>query len=139
MVSISRVLWRCWLKEYGISLEGAFGRSSGNRDELYEINRQAALFFFRAHAFRRSNPGIYIYETPGDQARKLLNEFGIGYADGRVGQSLYDSSDAPWDLQRRQNSLNSDSYRDQDKAADAMINSANRVIFPIHKYEEGKS
>ena len=34
-------------KEYGISLEGAF-KSNKNNDELYEINRQAARFFYKA-------------------------------------------------------------------------------------------
>ena len=45
-------------KEYGISLEGAF-RSSGNRDELYEINRQAALFFLEP-CVPAPTPGIHI-------------------------------------------------------------------------------
>lgn len=39
-------------KEYGISLEGAF-RSNKDKDELYEINRQAARFFSKHCASRQ--------------------------------------------------------------------------------------
>ena len=42
-------------KEYGISLEGAFG-GSRDKEELYEINRQAARFYYRALR-QHSNPG----------------------------------------------------------------------------------
>ena len=45
-------------KEYGINLEGAF-KSSKDKDEYYEINRQAARFFFKAMR-QKSNPG-YTY------------------------------------------------------------------------------
>ena len=42
-------------KEYGLSLDGAF-RSNKDKDELYEINRQAARFFYRGMR-ERANPG----------------------------------------------------------------------------------
>ncbi len=72
-------------KEYGISLEGAF-KSSKNKEELYEINRQAARFFYRALR-ERANPG-YAYMKNRGISDETLNKFGIGYADGRW-DSLY--------------------------------------------------
>lgn len=72
-------------KEYGISLEGAF-KSSRNKDELYEINRQAARFFYRALR-ERANPG-YPYMKNRGISDETLNKFGIGYADDRW-DSLY--------------------------------------------------
>lgn len=72
-------------KEYGISLEGAF-RGSRNNDELYEINRQAARFFFKALR-EKANPG-YTYMKNRGISEDILNKFGIGYADERW-DSLY--------------------------------------------------
>ncbi|NLD20273.1 MAG: DNA primase [Clostridiales bacterium] len=66
-------------KEYGIDLEGTF-KGSKNKDQLFEINRQAARFYYRA--FReRSNPG-YTYMKRRGISEETLNEFGVGYADG---------------------------------------------------------
>lgn len=72
-------------KEYGISLEGAF-RSNKNKEELYEINRQAARFFFRGLR-EKANPG-YTYMKNRGISEDILNKFGIGYADGEW-DSLY--------------------------------------------------
>ena len=65
--------------EYGIDLTGAFG-SSEHKKELYEINRQAAMFFYKA---LRSgmNPG-YAYMKNRGISEETMNRFGIGYADG---------------------------------------------------------
>lgn len=71
--------------EYGINLDGAF-RSSRDKDELYEINRQAARFFFRAMR-EKSNNG-YTYMRNRGISDEILNKFGIGYADGEW-NSLY--------------------------------------------------
>ena len=65
-------------REYGISLEGAF-RGNKDKEELYEINRQAARFFYRALR-ERSNPG-YTYMKSRGISEEILNKFGIGYAD----------------------------------------------------------
>ena len=73
-------------KEYGISLEGAF-RTSKDKDESYEINRQAAMFFFRALR-EKANPG-YTYMKTMRMSEDTMNRFGIGYADGEW-RSLYD-------------------------------------------------
>lgn len=72
-------------KEYGISLEGAF-RSNKDKEELYEINRQAARFFFKALR-ERANPG-YTYMKNRGISEETLNKFGIGYADEQW-DSLY--------------------------------------------------
>lgn len=62
----------------GVQLEDNFGKSE-NRDIYYEINRQAARFFFKA--LRNSdNPGIRYILNRG-LTKETLHEFGIGYAD----------------------------------------------------------
>lgn len=66
-------------KEYGINIDGAFSGTKVN-DEYYEINRQAARFFFRALR-ERSNPG-YSYIKKRGINEDTMNKFGIGYADG---------------------------------------------------------
>lgn len=73
-------------KEYGISIENAF-KSNKDKDELYEINRQAARFFFKAMR-QKVNPG-YTYMKNRGISEETLNKFGIGYADDKW-TSLYD-------------------------------------------------
>ena len=73
-------------REYGISLEGAF-RGNKDKEELCEINRQAARFFYRALR-EGSNPG-YTYMKSRGISEEILNKFGIGYADDSW-DSLYD-------------------------------------------------
>lgn len=72
-------------KEYGISLEGAF-RSNKDKEELYEINRQAARLFYKALR-EKANPG-YTYMKNRGISEETLNKFGIGYADDKW-DSLY--------------------------------------------------
>lgn len=110
-------------KEYGISLEGSF-RGNKDKDELYEINRQAARFFYRALR-EKPNAGYPYMKNRGlsDETMKL---FGIGYADEE------------WDsLYRHLTSLGFE----EDKLAELGLISKskgrcydkfrNRVIFPI--------
>ena len=110
-------------KEYGISLDGAF-RSNKDNEELYEINRLAARFFFKALR-ARENPG-YRYMKDRGISEDTLNKFGIGYADGSW-DSLYahlkdngvpDDKMLELGLVSRKNSGCYDKFRD-------------RVIFPI--------
>lgn len=71
--------------EYGIEMDRSF-RKDRNKDEAYNINREAAKFFFRA--FReKANPG-YTYMINRGIDHETLNKFGIGYADDRW-DSLY--------------------------------------------------
>ncbi len=111
-------------KEYGISLEGAFG-SSGNKDELYEINRQAAMFFFRAMR-QRANPG-YTYMKRRGITEDTLNKFGIGYADGEW-TSLHDHLKGLGFSEDRMLKLGLVSRSEKGRYYDKF---RDRVIFPI--------
>lgn len=65
-------------KEYGIEVDRSF-RKDEHKDEAYNINREAAKFFFKA--FReKANPG-YTYMVNRGISHETLNKFGIGYAD----------------------------------------------------------
>lgn len=66
-------------KEYGIEINQGFGSSRRN-EEFYEINRQAAIFFYRALR-EKKNPG-YTYMRKRGISDETLKAFGIGYADG---------------------------------------------------------
>ena len=71
--------------EYGIEMDRSF-RKDQHKDESYNINREAAKFFFRA--FReKANPG-YTYMINRGISHETLNKFGIGYADDKW-DSLY--------------------------------------------------
>ena len=65
-------------KEYGIDISFGFGGNK-NRDELYEINRMAAMFFYKALR-EGANPG-YSYMRGRGISDETLTKFGIGYAD----------------------------------------------------------
>ncbi len=65
-------------KEYGIDISNAFA-DQGNKKELYEINRDAARFFYRGLR-ERDNPG-YRYMAGRGISNDTLRQFGIGYAD----------------------------------------------------------
>lgn len=71
--------------EYGITIQKGFHKNE-NKEESYQINREAAKFFFKA--LRQSaNPG-YTYMKNRGITPDILNKFGIGYADGKW-DSLY--------------------------------------------------
>ncbi|MCQ2546699.1 MAG: DNA primase [Clostridia bacterium] len=70
-------------KEYGIEIpEGSFGNASNSKknEKFYEINRQAAIFFYKAMR-EKENPGMP-YMLRRGITRDTLDRFGIGYADG---------------------------------------------------------
>ena len=67
-------------KEYGIEITSDFGGSE-RKNELYEVNRLAARFFYRAMR-EKMNPG-YSYMKDRGITEQTMNLFGIGYADGR--------------------------------------------------------
>lgn len=64
--------------EYGIEVSFSSGNGA-DKDEYYEINRQAARFFYRALR-EKANPG-YDYVARRGLTPETLNKFGIGYAD----------------------------------------------------------
>lgn len=110
-------------KEYGISLDGVF-RSSKDKDELYEINRQAARFFFKAMR-EKSNDG-YTYMRNRGISDDTMNKFGIGYADGEW-TSLYDFLISKGIKEQKMLELGLIS-RSKDRCFDKF---RDRVIFPI--------
>lgn len=72
-------------KEYGIDTSGAF-KGGRRKEEFYEINRNAAVFFYRSMR-EKINPG-YKYMKKRGISEDTMNRFGIGYADGEW-DSLY--------------------------------------------------
>ena len=65
-------------KEYGIEIKiGAGGNSE--KERFYEINKEAARFFYRAFT-ENKNPG-YSYMKKRGIEDTILKKFGIGYAD----------------------------------------------------------
>ena len=110
-------------REYGISLDGAF-RSNRNKDELYEINRQAARFFYKAMR-EKSNNG-YTYMKNRGISEETMNKFGIGYADDGW-TSLYDFLRAAGVAEKKMLELGLIS-KSKDRCFDKF---RDRVIFPI--------
>ena len=110
-------------REYGISLDGAF-RSNRNKDEFYEINRQAARFFYKAMR-EKSNKG-YTYMKNRGISEETMNKFGIGYADDGW-TSLYDFLGAAGVAEKKMLELGLIS-KSKDRCFDKF---RDRVIFPI--------
>lgn len=71
--------------ECGIEMDRSF-RKNEHKDEAYNINREAAKFFFKAFR-QQANPG-YTYMINRGITHETLNKFGIGYADEKW-DSLY--------------------------------------------------
>ncbi|MDD4563940.1 MAG: DNA primase [Eubacteriales bacterium] len=65
--------------EYGIEMKYSSFQTERDRTALYEINREAAAFFYRAF-FNNPNPG-YDYMKKRGLEPEILRKFGIGYAD----------------------------------------------------------
>ena len=110
-------------KEYGIPLEGMF-QTGRDKEEFYEINRQAAMYFFRALR-GKNNPG-YAYMKNRGISEDTMNRFGIGYADGEW-RSLYDYMIQKGIHEDKLLSLGLIS-KSKDRCFDKF---RNRVIFPI--------
>lgn len=71
--------------EYGITIELGY-RKNGEKERAFEVNKKAAQFFFRALR-QQGSPGYEYMKERGIEPR-ILNKFGIGYADGEW-ESLY--------------------------------------------------
>jgi len=72
--------------EFGIEIKNANFQGERERTALYELNREAAAFFYRAFT-SGPNPG-YEYMKKRGLEPATLRKFGIGYADGEW-DSLY--------------------------------------------------
>ena len=73
-------------KEYGIEVNLRNASPNKDKDRLYNINREAAKFFYKAFT-GSANPG-YTYMKKRGMDDAILKKFGIGYAD-REWDSLY--------------------------------------------------
>lgn len=71
--------------QYGIEIKST-SPSDGKREELYEINREAATFFYKA--FIKGNNTGYNYMKKRGIDISTLKKFGVGYADSEW-DSLY--------------------------------------------------
>lgn len=72
--------------EYGIEIKSSNFQGEKERAALYEINREAAAFFYRA--FKKTPNPAYDYMIKRGIEPDTLRKFGIGYADGEW-DSLY--------------------------------------------------
>lgn len=72
--------------EYGIEIKNTNFQGERERTALYELNREAAAFFYRAFT-KNPNPG-YEYMKKRGLDPATLRKFGIGYADSEW-DSLY--------------------------------------------------
>jgi len=72
--------------EYGIELKHSNYHGEREKNALYELNREAAAFFYRAFT-SGPNPGYEYMKKRGIEPA-TLRKFGIGYADGEW-DSLY--------------------------------------------------
>jgi DNA primase len=70
---------------YGIEMKNST-RSDGKKEELYEINREAATFFYKS--FIKGNNTGYNYMMKRGIGIETLKKFGVGYADAEW-DSLY--------------------------------------------------
>ncbi len=111
-------------EEHGIELKHSGFGAEGKKTQLYEINREAAAFFYRRFT-KEQNTAIAYMSSRGLEPG-VMRKFGIGYADGEW-QSLYDFlKEKGYDdevlislgLVSRSNNRIYDKFRD-------------RVIFPI--------
>lgn len=110
--------------EVGLEVKRVSRPGGEKKDELYEINRQAARFFYKALR-EKPNPGLpYMRERGLDD--ETLRVFGIGWADGE------------WDSLRTY--LNNLGYSDDKLKLVGLVSESNgklfdkfreRVIFPI--------
>lgn len=110
--------------EYGIELKNSNFQGERDRTALYEINREAAAFFYRAFT-SGPNPGYEYMKKRGIEPA-ILRKFGVGYADGEW-DSLYQyfmskGTDPKTLLELGLISYSNGKYYDKYR---------NRVIFPI--------
>lgn len=66
-------------EEYGIDMDRFGYRNEGKKNEIYEMNREAAVFFYR-NLTEKPNPG-YEYMKKRGLNPKTIARFGIGFAE----------------------------------------------------------
>lgn len=111
-------------EQYGIDMSSFGFRGENEKNEIYDINRDAAKFFFHALA-DRPNPGRDYLLSRGMELRTIA-KFGLGYADNEW-HSLMDhlkSKGYSDDLMYKAGLISRSKGRSYDKFR-------GRVIFPI--------
>ena len=66
-------------EEYGIEMDKFGYRKEGKKNEIYEMNREAAIFFYK-NLTEKSNPGYEYMKKRGLNPRTIA-KFGIGFAE----------------------------------------------------------
>lgn len=66
-------------EEYGIEMDKFGYRNEGKKNQIYEVNREAAVFFFK-NLTEKANPG-YEYMKRRGLNPKTIARFGIGFAE----------------------------------------------------------
>ena len=66
-------------EEYGIEMDKFGYRNEGKKNQIYEMNREAAVFFFK-NLTEKANPG-YEYMKRRGLNPKTIARFGIGFAE----------------------------------------------------------
>ena len=74
-------------KDYGIEIRDRSYGSESKKEELYELNREAAIFFYR-NFNKEANPAVEYMKKRGINS-ETLRKFGIGYSPDSW-QELYD-------------------------------------------------
>jgi DNA primase len=113
-------------EQYGIDMDKFGFRNESKKNEIYELNREAARFFFR-NMTERENPGLeYIRKRGLDP--KTIAKFGIGYAEDSWDSLIKHLTSKKYSyklmLEAGLVSYNREKNRYYDKFR-------NRVIFPI--------
>jgi len=110
--------------EYSIELKNTGFGTEGKKVQLYEVNREAAAFFYKCFTKEPNKAATYM-KSRGLEPN-ILRKFGIGYADDQW-QSLYEL-------------LKGKGYQDELLLSLGLVSSSNnrifdkfrdRVIFPI--------
>lgn len=114
-------------EQYGIDIDkyGGF-RNESARNEIYELNRAAARFFFK-NMTERSNPGLDYMLKRGLDAG-TITRFGIGYADNSGNSLIRHLSEAGYSYKLMVKAGLATHYQSNDRYVDKF---RNRVIFPI--------
>lgn len=113
-------------EQYGIDMDKYGFKNESKKNEIYELNREAARFFFK-NMTSKANPGLDYMKRRGLDP-KTITKFGIGYADDSWDSLVKHLSDAgyPHKLIERAGLVSYNKERNSyyDKFR-------NRVIFPI--------
>ena len=110
--------------EYGIEIKQSNTHGEKERAVLYELNREAAAYFYRCFT-KAPNPGFDYMKKRGIEPA-ILRKFGIGYADGEWDSLLQYFKNKGTDIETllELGLISNSSGKYYDKYRD-------RVIFPI--------